>query len=298
MNNLRKKTYILVMFLGFIVTQATYAATPTKEEYGAILNLSGKQRMLSQKMTKEALLIALDIDIEKNTLSLSSTASLFDKTLLGLKNGDASLKLPPTEQIDIVNQLAVVEGIWADFHPLIKKIVESKSANADQILLLAEKNIPLLKEMNKAVELYAKDAEKTGLKTEPGLATKINLSGKQRMLTQKMSKEFFLVALKHNPDENIINLQETSELFDTTLTGLIRGDDSLGLSAAKEKNILNQLDLVDGLWYDFKDFIEQGIMLSDDKIPEKNIKDIAYNNLPLLKEMNAAVKLFEKQATN
>lgn len=298
MNKISKVSYTFIALISFLFTQSLYAATPTKEEYGAILNLSGKQRMLSQKMTKEALLVALGMEVDKNTSALSATASLFDTTLTGLKNGDSSLGLPPTENSEILKQLAVVETIWADFHPLIKKIIESKSVNKYDVSLLTEKNLPLLKEMNKAVGLYEKDAQKNGLKTDPGLATTINLSGKQRMLTQKMSKEFFLVALNHNTDENIINLQETSELFDKTLTGLIRGDDALGLNAVTEKSIANQLDIVDGLWHDFKEFIDEGIAYSGESIPGEIIQNIASNNVPLLKEMNKAVKLFEKQAIN
>jgi len=53
------------------------------------------------------------------------------------------------------------------------------------VAAVAKNNLPLLKQMNKAVGLYEKDAKKGGLKSAPGLAATINLSGKQRMLTIK-----------------------------------------------------------------------------------------------------------------
>ncbi len=56
----------------------------TKQLSGTVINLAGKQRMLTQKMSKEALFIAKGIDVEKNKESLKKTAELFDKTLKGL----------------------------------------------------------------------------------------------------------------------------------------------------------------------------------------------------------------------
>ncbi len=58
-----------------------------------IVNLAGKQRMLTQKMTKEALAVSRGLEKEEN---LKKTADLFDRTLKGLISGDAELNLPPT----------------------------------------------------------------------------------------------------------------------------------------------------------------------------------------------------------
>ena len=45
--------------------QPLCAAEPSIAEYGTIINLAGRQRMLTQKMSKEALLVALKIDPKK-----------------------------------------------------------------------------------------------------------------------------------------------------------------------------------------------------------------------------------------
>ena len=49
--------------------------------YNRVINLAGKQRMLTQKMTKEFLLFALEVDQAKNLRSLRATRNLFDRTL-------------------------------------------------------------------------------------------------------------------------------------------------------------------------------------------------------------------------
>ena len=284
---------ITLLSLGFLTPAQ---AAPTAAEYGVILNLSGKQRMLTQKMSKEVTLIALNVDKEANLKNLAATSSLFDKTLKGLRDGDASLGLPATETKRILKQLKKVSAIWSEFYPVVQKIIDSQDVSEGQMKTIAGQNLPLLKQMNKAVGLYEKQAKKSGLEAAPGLAATINLSGKQRMLTQKMSKEYFLIALGHETEDNKLNLLETYSLFDRTLTGLRDGDDTLGLPGTNEQSILDQLKVVETLWADFKPLVEAGADHKTKSLSAEQIKQIAKTNLPLLKEMNAAVKMYEKEA--
>ncbi|MCG8671888.1 MAG: type IV pili methyl-accepting chemotaxis transducer N-terminal domain-containing protein [Pseudomonadales bacterium] len=295
-NTRTSRIHLTIMGLLLLCLSLPAISSPSKAEYGVVLNLSGKQRMLTQKMSKEVALVALGIDVEKNVKNLISTSALFDKTLKGLKNGDPSLGLPPTEKKRILRQLNKVSDIWQEFYPVVKGIGESKKVSSEQLQVVAEKNLPLLKQMNKAVGLYEKDASKTGLEAAPGLAATINLSGKQRMLTQKMSKEFFLIALGFDVENNKLNLLETYSLFDRTLDGLNDGDDTLGLPGTPQAHIKDQLKVVKQLWTEFKPLVEKGAHHSTTSIGEADIRKVATSNLPLLKEMNAAVKLYEKEA--
>ncbi|MDA9556958.1 type IV pili methyl-accepting chemotaxis transducer N-terminal domain-containing protein [Vibrio sp.] len=271
-------------------------AAPTGEEYGTILNLSGKQRMLSQKMSKEVTLIALKVDVTANIINLTNTSALFDKTLTGLRSGDSSLGLPPTTSKRILRQLNKIDKIWVEFYPIVKSITANQTVSQEQLDFIAKNNLPLLKQMNKAVGLYEKDAKKNGLKGSGDLATTINLAGKQRMLTQKMSKEFFLIALNHNTDDNKLNLLDTYSLFDTTLHGLKDGNDTLGLPGTQVPAIRSQLDNVNSLWSGFKPMVVKGTEKSTSSIPQADITAVASNNLPLLKEMNKAVQMFANEA--
>lgn len=276
---------------------STWAA-PTAAEYGVVLNLSGKQRMLSQKMSKEAALVALGVDKARNIENLQKTSALFDKTLKGLKDGSSELGLPATESKRIRRQLEKVETIWAEFYPSIKQVIASGNVSDAELNTIASQNLPLLKQMNKAVGLYEKDAKKTGLEAAQGLAATLNLAGKQRMLTQKMSKEYFLIALGHAVEDNKLNLLDTYTLFDRTLKGLIDGDDTLGLPGTPQPHIRQQLAVVDGLWSTFKPLVQQGADHKTTQLSAAQIKQVATANLPLLKEMNKAVGLYEKEAAN
>ena len=283
---------VLLFSMIILLSHSNIANAQTAEEFGTVINLSGKQRMLTQKMSKEVMLIAVDIDKQSNLKNLAATSSLFDKTIKGLRNGDADLKLPPTTSPKILRQLDRVDKLWADFYPVVQNVVSNGAATAEDVAAISTKNLKLLKQMNKTVGAYEKEAAASGLKATPGLATTINLSGKQRMLTQKMSKEFLLVAYNHETADNKLNLLETFTLFERTLQGLKVGDDTLGLPPTNDSDILNQLDKVSSLWDDAKPVFvsatSQGGNISDD---DKN--KIAKLNLPLLKEMNAAVQMYE-----
>jgi len=289
--------FIAIGLICFLSTTCWAAQGPTAAEYGVVLNLSGKQRMLTQKMTKEIMLVALGMDVEQNLKNLKATSALFDKTLKGLRDGDAGLRLPPTVSNRIRKQLDKIEGIWVDFHAVVKTILEAGSVNKDQIQVVATNNLPLLKQMNKCVKLYEKDASKAGLKADPGLAVTINLSGKQRMLTQKMSKEFLLVAYGHELEDNKLNLLETYSLFERTLKGLMDGDPTLDLPGTKNPAIRKQLSVVDGLWTSFKPVVAFGAEPGATTIGEDKMRQLAAENLPLLKEMNKAVGMYEKEAS-
>lgn len=271
-------------------------AEPTAAEYGTVLNLSGKQRMLSQKMTKEMLLVAYGYNTTENLENLKKTAALFDKTLNGLRDGSADLGLPPTKQPRILRQLKKVTSKWNPYHTAVRNVIDTKQVTPPVLTEVANLNLPLLKNMNKAVLLYEKDAKKGQLQNSGALATKINLSGKQRMLTQKMSKEFLLIALKHDAEANKLNLLETLTLFDRTLIGLQVGDDTLGLEKTDSPDILAQLKKVESLWQNFKPLMEQASSPDNNEISAAQVKQMAESNLPLLKEMNAAVKMYEKLA--
>ncbi|MBT3042425.1 MAG: type IV pili methyl-accepting chemotaxis transducer N-terminal domain-containing protein [Candidatus Thiodiazotropha sp. (ex Codakia orbicularis)] len=260
----------------------------TASEYAVVINLSGRQRMLTQKMSKEMLLIANKIDVEGNRANLKKTAKLFDTTLTGLRDGNAEMGLPATEGRVILKQLDKVRKLWDEFQSVVSEVVQGGSID---IAKVAQLNLPLLKNMNTAVRLYEKEAKKV---TGKSAGVVINLAGKQRMLTQKMSKEMSLVALNHSTDDNKSNLRSTASLFDRTLKGLLDGDGDLELPGTKDKAIRSQLTVVADLWKEFKPLVERAAGIDTKGVSKDDLLQMSKLNLPLLKEMNKAVKMYEQ----
>lgn len=271
-----------------LISADTWAVTAS--EYAVVINLAGRQRMLTQKMSKEMLLVAKGIDAEANRANLAKTATLFDTTLKGLRDGDAALGLPPTEEAVTLRQLGRVDGLWQPFHERVKAVVAGGAVDVPQV---AAQNLPLLKQMNTAVRLYERSAKKA---TGQSAGVVINLAGKQRMLTQKMSKEALLVALGHATEDNKANLRNTASLFDRTLKGLRDGDADLELPPTTDPAIRAQLDKVAGLWAEFEPLIQQAGAVGGAPLDSASLQRIATLNLPLLAEMNRAVKMYEQAA--
>jgi len=256
----------------------------TSQQMGLVINLAGKQRMLTQKMSKEAFFIAKGVSVDANKAALTKTAALFDKTLKGLISGDSGLKLPKTDNPEIIAQLNKVSTLWTEFNQSIQAVAGGDTS-PEVLNKIATQNIPLLKNMNKAVQMFAKSS---GSKLDAGMAKTINLAGKQRMLTQKMTKELLMVANNIDADNSKKSLNGTVALFEKTLTGLVKGDSSLGLPGTKNAEIIAQLGIVSKIWGDYKP------VLSAVDTSDAGLTKAEALNMPLLKNMNKAVKMFEK----
>lgn len=102
-----------------------------------------------------------------------------------------------------------------------------------------------------------------------------------------MTKEFLLIAAGISVQENQANLQKTVALFDRTLKGLRDGDVAQRLPGTLQPRIRAQLDIVERNWNEYRPVLEQ------QDYSEAQIRRAAELNLPLLKEMNTAVKMYE-----
>jgi hypothetical protein len=184
--------------------------------------------------------------------------------------------------------------LWGKFKKNVDSVLSGDTSKGI-LEKIAKENLPLLKNMNRAVKMY-EDYAKTlgGESLDARMAVTLNLSGKQRMLTQKMTKELLLVASGIDPDKNKSELKKTTSLFGKTLKGLQDGDNSLKLIGTKDPDISDQLKLVAELWEEYKFVLDKVISSESSVVPEELLAKVAIMNLPLLREMNKAVKMYEE----
>ena len=142
---------ISTFFISFCFILA--ACGVTKQEMAVTINLAGKQRMLTQKMSKEILLIAKGINVIENQNNLRQTAILFNRTLIGLFNGDSELGLVQTKNPHIIQQLNQVAEWWKEFRENVDTVLMGNMSIA-VLNKTAQQNISLLREMNKVVKMY------------------------------------------------------------------------------------------------------------------------------------------------
>ncbi len=276
------------VIVAILILSATLFGMSDKELATAI-NLAGKQRMLTQKITKESLLLYIGIDIEKTRNSLKESSALFDKTLNGLLNGDKNLGLVKSNNHKIEAKLKEVKKLWKPFYKVVKSVYTMKNINHNSFTFIDNNNIPLLKKMNDVVTLYSKlgDSKTSKLK----MANDINLAGKQRMLTEKIAKDILLYQANINKQVAIKDLKESIALFDKTLQGLLNGDKELNLIGTKLPKIVKQLNVTKISWQKAKSLIPKVIK---DKENQNLTKELIVNLDKTKIEMNKAVELYVK----
>jgi hypothetical protein len=238
------KKILYMVFIG--VSLSSFLGANSTIEGRVVINLSGKQRMLTQKMSKEALLIIKGIDISNNRDSLEKTIALFDTTLHGLRDGDSKLHLPKTKEKKIIEQLDKGIKLWSLFRKFLDKVVEGK-ADKDTLKAIEIANMPLLKVMDRVVHLYEKKYKSD---ISPALAKTINLAGRERMLIQKMTKELLLIANNSQSDAYIKSLQKGGSLFQSKLSELMSDVDAI-----KDPKLLKRIKGVQQLWDEYQEAI-------------------------------------------
>ncbi len=210
------------------------------------VNLSGRQRMLVQRMTKLALLIESNIDKRDNIKKLEKYAFLYDKTLKAFENGDKDLGCVPTNDKNVKEKIEVVKEAWKPFLDNVKKIIDKKDNDKSAIKYIVDNNEKLLKLSDDLVKAYER-SNKTQNFLEKARIHVINIAGRQRMLTQKMTKEKLLA--ENGKSEYKDKLHKTIELFDKSLKNLPNGN--------LKRNILNYNDKIISI----KSCIDMGIGL-------------------------------------
>jgi len=235
------KTTLNVIFTLILLSSTIFGLS--SKELAITIDLSGKQRMLTQEMVKEAFLIKSNIDKKANIEKLTQSSKLFDKTLKGLINGDKELKLVAIKDKKIQKQLKKISTIWNDFYLNIKDILNKKN-NEKQYYNITSKSQELLKEVNYAVELYAMQDKKSNFL----LANDMNFAGKQRMLLQKMAKSILLVNNNIDIEKNKKEFIESQKLFTKILNGLSNGDKELKIKGTNLPTITKQLEVIKKSW--------------------------------------------------
>lgn len=176
--SLKFKTIILLgglLGLLTIIIAANFWVNRLQKDYALIINLTGRQRMLSQKMTKDILGIVREKE-GKGSLpdyreSLTKTRELFDRTLKALISGGETtgaggrkVTLSKASNPLVIEALNRSYELWKEFNDkisiLLKPDTEVDSEEFKNALTFIEKNnTRLLDAMNTVTEIYQGEAD-------------------------------------------------------------------------------------------------------------------------------------------
>jgi len=177
MANIQVRTFIfgivaLILVSAFISVSTLYRWIDSAETDGKTINVAGRQRMLTQKMMKEALLVQQGAPLQE---SLQKSQNLFNSSLNNLINGNEKEGFSPASGA-VKDKLNEVMSLWNNYKVSLTT-VSSGQVTSEQLKSFNADSITLLKTANQAVQLYEKQATKkiNSLKNTSTLLFAVNL---------------------------------------------------------------------------------------------------------------------------
>ncbi|MGN7611206.1 methyl-accepting chemotaxis protein [Magnetococcales bacterium HHB-1] len=161
-------TNLSLAFIIFSILFMVFYVSDEMAEDAMTINLAGRQRMLTQKMTKEFLLYHKSGTTE-DLNALQTSAWVFDETLTGLlTGGEGPLSLdrrnPARGQLIsptpvVKKELEKVAQIWKPIFNLIQSLQQNTSQTDRLRDALLSQNVILLKTMNRAVFMMSDESK-------------------------------------------------------------------------------------------------------------------------------------------
>lgn len=270
--------------------------------WGKTIDVAGRQRMLTQRMSKEFLQVALDIDAADNRGRMLGSINLFNVSLYQLINGDSVTGIVGTPNHLVGSGLDEVVSLWKPFSQLLLNNVDtirdaSGFVDMNIISMVEAQNVPVLVKSNVVVGRLVDAAQSAGAPTN-GLV--VDTAGRQRMLIQRMCKEALLIGLGSSITTNVGRLKGTQLLFLNSHGGIVEGATWAGVPVLNKLCTMHQMREVTYNMQVFSPLLNQ-ILNAHTASESQNIantlaKQISDMSVPLFSSMVRAVQLYVNDA--
>ncbi len=229
------------------------------------INVAGRQRMLSQKVAKEALLAAQSIESRE---TVNKTIALFESSHQNLLNGNKDAGIEAVDDPVIRQQLVAVEDLWKAYKKSIDAYLDKPSAEGMQAI---HKQSPVvLKEMNKGVNMMA-SAANSSVKS-------------QQIFTLIMAGGIVILVWLGRIFGTVVLMQNIEQLKDR-LMAVAQGDFSQPLEVQHADNEIGQT------YTAYNTMLEQvGEVVSSVEFTSQNVSDDAERVAATLRTTNDGVQ--------
>lgn len=254
---------LLSALLAFFLSLAGNEAQAQISDINSAINKAGRQRMLSQRMAKAYFQIGQQIDVDRSRKILDGSIAVFDRQLVELKN------YAPTPEIK--ETYLKLEKSWLAYKDVLVGATPSPE-NGRKVLAISEEVLELAHQAT--VQLEKKSGSNAG--------RLVNVSGRQRMLSQRMAKYYQAASWGIADSNGTANLGKARKDFSDALQ-------ELGGAPANSGLINDSLGLVKQQWIFFEGALNQ--KTGGDKRAQLAV---ATTSERILEEMEGVVGLYEK----
>ena len=230
------RRHLLLALASLPLTGVARAAGPKPGEIGMLeaINQAGRQRMLSQRMAKLYAQQVRGVRASDAQALMSSSISLFDSQLDTLRRLATSRNAG-----DIVQTYDKLSAGWRDYRQVV-----SAPANPDGLLAIASLNEQVLATAHQGtLQLERLNGSSLG--------KLVNLAGRQRMLSQRMSKFYFFIANGMDNAEVRKGLEASRSEFIAAMQTLKRAPESAD-------RVQSWITLAESQWVFFDEAIRSG----------------------------------------
>ncbi|WP_331775787.1 type IV pili methyl-accepting chemotaxis transducer N-terminal domain-containing protein [Sulfurospirillum sp. 1612] len=276
LTGINKKIKVVGGLLSLIVVLAIIISVLMNERSkkdSLIINIAGKQRMLTQKISKEVFYNVYKMSTDFRVVDASIYT--FENNLHDLIYGNSANGIYPPQNIKITEKLKQVHAMWI---PLKEKIV-----NLEKNLLKMKPDLDIftfrIDKMLDLTDTVVQQMVKDNLNQHY-----IDLSGRQRMLSQRMSL-FLKKYLRTSDIEDYNYYLNAKKLYNTTITSFLNDT-----HVKAHKTLYGVLEKNYTYWKEFEAYAQD--LIHYQNTIDVDLKYIYNNNIKVLNAMDEAVWLF------
>jgi hypothetical protein len=257
------------------------------------INFSGKLRMLSQRLPAAACNNHAGIAPEQSEAILHAAKVEFDTIIEALEFGNADLNIIGEEaRRKTLAAIANLHAAYDPFHATFDNI-EKTGGSDTEVKELAEHNIAILNAAKLLVsEISGQYADPTALLQSDALT--IDIAGRQRMLTQMISKEVCLISSGIYAEQSMATIGNTVNMFEVSLNALMFGMEGAGIAPAPTGEILAGLETDQADWTEIKGCVEA--VSSGEPIDDATRALVFIGLNKTMANMNAVVGLYAEDS--
>ena len=270
------------------LTNIVNKAEAKKAEDKKVLNYAFKQRMRTQWIARDALLISIGFKSDFYKKEILKIANDFNENFNKLIDSKKDIDKAIREDKNFAQKIKDVNTTWTKFYDSVKRLSENPK-DKEALEFISKNNIKLLNDIAYIFTHFIKSYQSND-KLEASMAhiktmlyTQV---GKPRMYINKIVKDRLLIRENINKKEAQEDLYKSVKAMDKLMKALKDGDKDLELDGTEDRAILEKLSISQKIWERIK-----SLVLKKKKLTDEELNSMIKDNEEFLKAQGEVVKL-------